>query len=96
MSQIDVVLLDLRGSEAFASIHFTAGYWQLRIVPDSKPLHSFITREGVMHPNITTQGGLTRVENFQTCVEPVSQSYVTIYSHGLKTLHYVTIVRRAC
>lgn len=70
MPHIDAVLQDVRGSEAFAAIDFTSGYWQLPMDPDSQPLHSFMTPDGVMQPTRTTQGGCNSAANFQACVEP--------------------------
>jgi len=57
MPQIEAELSDMRGADAFASIDFCSGYWQLPLHVDSQPLHSFMTTDGVLQPTRTTQGG---------------------------------------
>ncbi len=67
---IDTVLSDLRGAQAFATIDFCSGYWQLPLHENSRPLHAFMTTDGIVQPNRTTQESCNSAANFQACVEP--------------------------
>lgn len=64
MPHIDVVLQEVRGSEAFEAMDFTSGYWQLPMDPDSQPLHAFMTHNGVMQPTRITIGGCNSAASF--------------------------------
>ena len=65
MPNIEAELADARGARAFSSIDFCSGYWQAPLHPDSQPLFSFMTPNGVVMPTRTTQGGTNSAANFQ-------------------------------
>lgn len=75
MPNIEVELADVKGSTAFASIDFCSGYWQAPLHPDSQPLFSFMTPNGVVMPTRTTQGGTNSAANFQ---EKVSECFAEL------------------
>ncbi len=69
MPQIDAVLADVRGAQAFAGINFCSGYWQL----PSTPTASSCTRHDNGRSGAAYQDhakNRNSAANFQACVEP--------------------------
>lgn len=65
MANIEAELADFKGSTAFASFDFCSGYWKAPLHPDSQPLFSLMTPNGIVMPTQTTQGGTNSAANFQ-------------------------------
>jgi Reverse transcriptase (RNA-dependent DNA polymerase) len=56
MSNLQDDLLDLHGSEVFATLHFCQGYWLIPLHKDSQDCQSFITPDGVYTPTRVRHG----------------------------------------
>ncbi len=70
LDRIDSEVMDLSGSNVFASIDCCSGYWQLPMDPDSQLLHAFMAQNSFVQPTRTLQDDKNAVAKFQSKVEP--------------------------
>jgi Reverse transcriptase (RNA-dependent DNA polymerase)/RNase H-like domain found in reverse transcriptase len=59
-------LHDLHGSEAFATLDFCQGYWQIPLHKDSQDCQSFITPDGVYTPTRVLHGTRNATQHLQS------------------------------
>lgn len=65
MPHLDSLLQNCSGSEYFADIDFTHGYWQIPLDHASQEIMSIQTPDGVFSPTRTLQGGMDSGNHFQ-------------------------------
>ena len=66
MLNLDHELTKLGGSRFFATFDLSHGYWQFELEPDSRPLQSFITPDGIYSPTRVLHGTTNAVTHLQS------------------------------
>jgi Reverse transcriptase (RNA-dependent DNA polymerase) len=66
MPNLQDELQDFHGSEAFATLDFCQGYWQITLHKDSQDCQSFITPDGVYTPTRVLHGTRNATQHLQS------------------------------
>lgn len=46
MTRVDDAITSMNGAKYFSVLDLKAGYWQIEMIPDERPLTAFVTRDG--------------------------------------------------